>query len=49
MRSIVRVARSVAAVTDFLLVQALESVYARCQSQTLRAVEPDSGHSHART
>jgi len=47
-RSIVRFARSVAAVTGFLLVQTLESVYARCQLQTLRAVDPDGSHSHAR-
>jgi hypothetical protein len=48
MSSIVRFARSVVAVTGFLLVQTLESVYARCQSQTLRAVDPDGGHWHAR-
>jgi len=48
MRSIVRFARSVAAVTGFLLVLTRESVYARCQAQTLRAVDPDGSHSHAR-
>jgi hypothetical protein len=48
MRSIARFARSVAAGTSFLLLRALESVYARCQAQTLRAVDPDGGHSHAR-
>ena len=48
MRSIARFACFVAAGTNFLLLQTLESVYARCQSQTLRAVGLDGGHSHAR-
>jgi len=48
MHAITRFARSVAENTGFLLLQTLESVYARCQSQTLRAVDPDGSHSHAR-
>jgi len=43
MRSITCFARSVAAGTGFLLVQTLESVYARCQSQALRAISADAG------
>lgn len=43
MRSITCFARSVAAGTGLLLVQTLESVYARCQSQALRAIDPDAG------
>ena len=41
MRYISRFARSVAAGTGLLLLQTLESVYARCQSQTLRAIDHD--------
>jgi len=48
MRYISCFARSVAAGTGFLLVQTLESVYARCQSQTLRAIEPDAGRARPR-
>jgi hypothetical protein len=40
MHAISYLARSVAAGTGFLLAKTLESVYARCQSQTLRAIDP---------
>jgi hypothetical protein len=43
MLSITRFARSVAVGTGFLLVKTLESVYARCQSRTLRAIDPNAG------
>jgi hypothetical protein len=39
MRAISLFARSVAAGTSLLLLQTLESVYARCRSQTLRAID----------
>jgi hypothetical protein len=49
MLSISRFARSVAVGTSFLLVKTLESVYARCQSRTLRAIAPHGGPlGHAR-
>ena len=41
MHAITRFARSVAAGTSLLLLQTLESVYARCRSQTLRAIDND--------
>jgi hypothetical protein len=34
---------SLATGTGSLLLQTLESLYARCQSQTLRAIHPDAG------
>jgi len=40
MHAITRFARFVAAGTSLLLLQTLESVYARCRSQTLRAIDP---------
>jgi hypothetical protein len=43
MRYITCLAHSVAAGTGFLLAKTLESAYARCQSQTLRAIDPDAG------
>jgi hypothetical protein len=43
MRYITCLARSVATGTGFLLATTLESVYARCQSQALRAIEPTAG------
>jgi hypothetical protein len=39
MQAITYFARSVAAGTGSLLMQTLESVYARCRSQTLRAID----------
>jgi hypothetical protein len=39
MQAITYFARSVAAGTGSLLLQTLESVYARCRSQTLRAID----------
>jgi hypothetical protein len=42
MRSIGSFVRSLASATGLLLVQALESLYTRCQSQTLRAIDPDA-------
>lgn len=39
MYAITHFARSVAAGTSTLLLQTLESVYARCRSQTFRAID----------
>jgi hypothetical protein len=43
MLSITRFVRFMAVGTTFLLVKTLESVYARCQSRTLRAIAPNAG------
>jgi hypothetical protein len=43
MRSIALVVRSLTDGTGLLLVRTLESLYARCQSQALRAIHPDAG------
>jgi hypothetical protein len=40
MHAITCFARSVAKSMSLLVLQTLESVYARCQSQTLRAIDP---------
>jgi hypothetical protein len=42
MRYMTFLVRSLATATGLLLVETLESLYARCQSQTLRAIEPDA-------
>jgi hypothetical protein len=42
MHTITRFARSVAARTSLLLLQTLETVYARCGSQSLRAIDHDA-------
>jgi hypothetical protein len=43
MLSITCFVHSLATRTGSLLLQTLESLYARCQSQTLRAIHPDAG------
>jgi hypothetical protein len=43
MRSIALVVRCLTDGTGLLLARTLESLYARCQSQALRAIHPDAG------
>jgi len=42
MRSITSFVRALATAAGLLLVRTLEWLYVRCQSQTLRAIDPDT-------